>query len=63
MVRSAGVASVACARVGNDLLSCVVKHTLELFKVLVMFFSVSCNRRLLGENYAGKESGTGGKCA
>ena len=63
MIGSARVAIIAGTRIGYNLLSCIIKHAFESLKILVMFFSVRGKRRLLSEDYARKERGTGGEGA
>ena len=63
MIGGAGVASIARAGIGDNLLSCIVKCTFVSFKILIMFLTVGCERWFLGKNYAGKESCAGGEGA
>ena len=63
MIRSAGIASLASAGVGNDLLGCVIQCAFVSFKVLIMFFTVGCKRGVLSEYYCRKECGVSGERA
>ena len=63
MIGGAGVASIARTRIGDNLLSCIVKCAFVSLKILIMFLTVGCVRRFLGKNYAGEEGCAGGEGA